>query len=89
MMQPIRDQVLVKPFMIEGQTENGIIIPDSFKKESNKVKIVAVGNGTAKSKMKLQAGQIGFRVKDWKGNEVQIEGETYYLMNQDSILATT
>ena len=54
--------------------------------ESNRVKIVSVGNGSKEKPMLLKEGQIGFRVKDW-GEPILIDGEKHYLMTQQSIIA--
>ncbi len=85
-MKPVGQNILVKPFLRDNVTDLGIIVPDSVKKESNKVSIIEVGNGSPKKPMKFSKGQIGFRVKDW-GDEIIIEGEKHYLMHQDSIIA--
>jgi chaperonin GroES len=85
-MQPIRNTVLVKPILGESVTASGIIVPDSFKKDSDRVEIVAVGNGTKDKPMKLKKGDIGYRVSEW-GNEVEINGEVFYLMEDNAIIA--
>jgi chaperonin GroES len=87
MIQPIRNNVLVKCFAGDSISEGGIIVPDAFKKDSNKVEIVAVGNGTKKKPMRLKKGDIGYRVKDW-GTEVIDNGQKYYLMDDSAIIAT-
>lgn len=86
MVQPIRNQVLVKPFKEDEVSTGGIIVPENYRKDGSKVTIVAVGNGTAKRKMKLSAGTIGFRVKDW-GTPIEENGEMFYLMEDTAILA--
>lgn len=85
-MKPIRNNILVKPFPPEDISEGGIIVPDSVKTPSNKVKVIEVGNGVANKPMKLKQGDVGYRVKDW-GTEVLIDGESHFLMEQDAILA--
>lgn len=87
MIKPIKDNILVKPFEADNISDGGIIVPDSAKKISNKVRVVAVGNGTAAKPMKLKQGMVGYRTKDW-GTEIIIDGELHFLMNQDAILAT-
>jgi co-chaperonin GroES (HSP10) len=84
---PIRAHVLVKPCEGDSISEGGIIVPESFREESNKVEVIAVGNGTKSKPMKYRKGQIAFRVKAW-GTPVQEDGELYYLMDQDALLAT-
>ena len=86
MITPIKGQILVKPLMADYESVGGIIVPDSFKEESNKVEIVAVGMGTKQRPMYLKKGDIGFRVKSW-GTPIEDEGVLYYLMEQDSIIA--
>lgn len=85
-MQPIRNNVLVKPCDSDSISAGGIIVPDSYKAISNKVKIVKVGNGTKEKPMRLKEGQIGHRVKSW-GTEIIMDGEKYFLMTDDSIIA--
>ena len=85
-MTPIRTQVLVKPFPSDEVSEFGIIVPESARKPSNKVTVVKVGNGTKDKPMKLKAGQTGYRVQDW-GCDVLIDGELYFIMDQDAIIA--
>lgn len=85
-MKPIGHNVLIKPHLSDEVSEGGIFVPDSCKTPSNKGLIVAVGNGTPSKPMKVKAGQTCFRVKDW-GQEVLIDGELHFLMNQDAVIA--
>ena len=85
-MQPIRSNVLAKPYPPDTLSEGGIFVPESARSESNKMLIIAVGNGTKDRPMKFKEGQTIYRVKNW-GTPVDIEGERHYLMDQDSILA--
>lgn len=87
MIRPIRNQVLVKAFKEDEVSSGGIIVPENMRKDGARVEIVAVGNGTLNRPMKLKAGMIGFRVKDW-GVPVEDQGELYYLMEDEAILAT-
>ena len=86
MIRPIRDNVLVKAFELDNISEGGIIVPDSCKKPSQKVKVVATGNGTAKEPMRLKSGDICFRIKDC-GTEVEINGEKHFIVKQAWIFA--
>lgn len=86
MVTPIRNNVLVKPFMEERISLGGIITPESFHKESDRCKIVAVGGGTKSAPMKLKAGQIGYRVGEW-GTPIEENGELFYLMEDNAIIA--
>lgn len=87
-MQPIRSQVLVKPFPPEEMSEGGIFVPASAQRINNKVTIVKVGNGTKDKPMKLKPGQVGYRVYEW-GCPVMIDGELHFIMDQDAILAVS
>jgi len=85
-MTPILNNVLVKPYPSSEFSEGGLVIPDSVKKPSNKVLIVAVGGGTKKKPMLLKEGQTGFRVKSW-GQEILVDNELHFLMDQSAIIA--
>lgn len=85
MIQPIRNNVLVE-CLESSDMIGGIFVPDSVKKDSNKVRIVAVGDGTPKRPMKLKPGMVGHRVKDW-GQEIEENGKKYYLMDDKAIIA--
>jgi len=85
-MQPIRNNILVRPLESDNISEGGIIVPDSCKKDSNKVQIVAVGAGTKKNPMYRKPGEIGYRVKD-HGTEIIIGGEKHFLLDQSWIIA--
>ena len=85
-MQPIRNNILVKPCESDNISAGGIIVPESYKSDSNKVVVVKVGNGTKEKPMLLKEGQIGHRVKNW-GTEILIEGEKHFLMEQEAIIA--
>ena len=59
-MTPIRDLVLVKPFIADEITEGGLYIPENYRERSSKAQVVKVGNGTAKVKMEAKAGDVRF-----------------------------
>jgi len=85
-MQPVRNNILTKPFPPDEISEGGIFVPESARQESNKMRVIAVGNGTKERKMIFNPGDIVYRVKDW-GTPVDIDGERYYLMDQNGIIA--
>lgn len=89
--RPIRNQVLVKPLPSDEKSSGGIFVPESYREISNKVKIVAVGNGTKKTPMKFKKDQIVYKVKSNGAAtwciEVLVKGEPHYLIGQDAILA--
>ena len=86
MIKPIREKVLVKPFMTEGVSAGGIIVSDAHKIPSNKVEVIAVGNGTKQLPMNFNPGDIVFRIKDC-GEPIEINGELYYIVNSNWLLA--
>jgi len=81
-MKPINRKILFKPFKGSEKTEGGLFVPDSVRKLSNKGEIVQVGERVTK----VKKGDIGFRVKDW-GEEIIIDGEKHYIMEESAILA--
>ena len=85
-MKPILTQILVKPYPSDEISEGGIFVPESARRISNKVKIVAVGNGSKNRPMKLNPGETAFRVKDW-GCGIFIEGELHFIMDEKAIIA--
>ena len=85
-MKPIRNQILFKPFLQEEVTQGGLFVPESYRKESDKGTIVAVGSGTKERPMYLKEGQVGYRVHNW-GTLVEKDGESFYLMEDNAILA--
>jgi len=85
-MIALKNQVIVKPFMGDSISLGGIIVPDSFKKRSNKATVISVGNGTPKRPMLYKKGQVVYNVKDY-GTEILKDGEKHYIMDMDAILA--
>jgi chaperonin GroES len=81
-MKPVKKKILFKPFLGDSVTSGGLHIPDSARKLSNRGVIVDIGEQVTK----VKSGDIGFRVKDW-GEEIIINGEKHFIMEQDAILA--
>lgn len=86
MIRPIRNQVLVKMMVQEETSRGGIIVPESFRSETDMGEIVAVGNGTSKTPMQFNVGEKVFRTHEW-GEPIEDNGTRLYLMEQDTILA--
>lgn len=85
-MQPIAQNVLIKPFQINSQTEGGIFVPETAMRPSNKGEVIAAGKGSIVHPMQFKKGDIVYRTKDW-GEEIIINGELHYIMNQKAIIA--
>ena len=87
MIAPIKNKIVFKPFMMDEKSLGGIIVPGSYRGESDKGEIVAVGNGADKKPMQFSKGQIAHRVHLW-GELYEEDGQKFYIMEQDAILAT-
>jgi co-chaperonin GroES (HSP10) len=85
-MKPIRDFVLVKPFMAEGVTEGGLFLPENYIERSCKAKVVSTGRGTAKVKMEAKKDDVIFHIKG-AGEPVILNNELVFLIRQNDILA--
>jgi chaperonin GroES len=85
-MIALRNQVIVKPFQSDEISAGGIIVPDAFKQRSNKAKVISAGSGTKKRPMLYEEGQTVYHVKG-HGTEIEKNGEKYYIMDMDAILA--
>lgn len=86
-VQPLNNNVLIKPFPPEEMSEGGIYVPQSFAEENNKAWVVAVGKGTKKRPMNFREGMVVHRVKLW-GTPVEIDGVMHYLMEDAALLAS-
>lgn len=90
-IQPLFDNVLVKPLEAEARTPSGIVLPDSAKEKPQIGQIMAVGSGTTDEKgnavkMVVKVGQK-VMYKKWGGNEVKVNGEEWMIVEQKDILA--
>jgi chaperonin GroES len=87
MIRPIRNQILIKLFVGDDKSTGGIVVPECFRGESNKGEVIACGKGTKNRKMQFKPGDVVFRVQG-HGEPLDIEGQRYYIMDQNTILAT-
>lgn len=85
-MQPIKNQIVFKPFIKSGVTQGGLFVPDSYRNELDKGEIVKVGKGTKERPMPFKPGDIAYRVHNW-GTPYKEKEETFYLMDSNAILA--
>lgn len=89
MIRPLGEKVVVKPSESQETTAGGIVLPDSAKKKPQEGTIVAVGpgklldDGTRKA-LAVEVGQTVIYAK-YGGNEVQVDGEDYIILDEDSI----
>lgn len=90
-IQPLFDNVLVKPLEAETTTASGILLPDTAKEKPQVGTIMAVGTGHMNPEGKVRPMQVkvGQKVmyKKWGGNEVKVNGEEWMLVEEKDILA--
>lgn len=90
-IQPLFDNVLIKPLQQEERLPSGIVLPDSAKEKPQVGQVMAVGPGGTDDKgtpvkMVIKAGQK-VMYKKWGGNEVKVNGEEWMIVEQKDILA--
>lgn len=93
MVVPLGDRVLVKPLeATDEKSPSGIIIPDTAKKEKPEHgEVIAVGEGKRTDKgevlpMRVKVGDTIVFSK-YGYDEVTIDDEEYYIVNEANILA--
>ncbi|HEY4479983.1 MAG TPA: co-chaperone GroES [Candidatus Paceibacterota bacterium] len=90
---PLGDRVILKPLSPEEMTTtvSGIIIPDTVSKEKpEQGTIIAVGEGKFDDGKRVPMSvRVGDRVvfSRYGYDEVKIEGEEYYILKEENILA--
>ena len=90
-IQPLFDNVLIKPVQSEDTLPSGIILPDSAKEKPQIGLVMAVGAGGTDDKgnpIKIVV-KVGQKVmyKKWGGNEVKVNGQEWMIVEQKDILA--
>jgi chaperonin GroES len=86
-LRPLGNRVLVKP---EAEEYKGmIILPDSAKEKPTRGVVLAVGPGQMDDNGKIHKPEVaeGAQVLFGKyaGNEIQIDGQTLYIMRETDI----
>jgi chaperonin GroES len=91
-IQPLFDNILIKPLEAETKTASGILLPDSAKEKPQMGEIMAVGQGVmddgeiVKDSIIVKVGQK-VMYKKWGGDEVKVNGEDWMIVKQSDILA--
>lgn len=85
-MELTGNKILFRPLPSNEVSQAGLYIPENAREISNKGIIVKTGAGTDKKLMRLKEGTVAYRVKDW-GNEVEIEGQLHFIMDEKAIIA--
>ncbi|MDO8657928.1 MAG: co-chaperone GroES [Candidatus Levybacteria bacterium] len=90
-IQPLFDNVLIKPLEAEEKTASGILLPDTVKEKPQTGIIMAVGLGAKNEDGKTipMVVEVGQKVmyKKWGGNEIKVDHEEWMLVEQKDILA--
>lgn len=90
-VEPVFDNILIKPLESEKQTQSGILLPETSKEKPQIGEIVAVGAGKKDKdgKMIAMVFKPGQKVlyKKWGGTEAKIKNEDYMIVGQEDILA--
>ncbi len=90
-IQPLFDNVLVKPLDVEEKLPSGLVLPDTAKEKPQVGQVMAAGPGGTDDKgnpvkMVVKVGQK-VMYKKWGGNEVKVNGEEWTIVEQKDILA--
>ncbi len=83
-IQPLGDNILIKPLSSESKTETGIYLPETAEGEKPQEGFVeAVGSD---EKIQVKKGdKVIF--KKFSETEVKVGGEEYYIIKNEDILA--
>jgi chaperonin GroES len=91
-LKPLFDNVVVRPAKAEEQTKSGIFLPVTAKEKPQKGEIVAVGEGRWEDEgdkrlpMDVKVGDVVI-YKEWGKTSIKVDGEEYFIMSQNDILA--
>lgn len=90
-IEPLFDNVLIRPLEAEQKTASGILLPDTVKEKPQIGVVMAVGLGAfdqngKKIPIVVKVGQK-VMYKKWGGNEVKVDGEEWVIVEQKDILA--
>lgn len=90
-LQPLLDNVIVKPLEGETKTASGIVIPDTVSKEKPmKGEVIAVGPGKMKDGEKFECPvSVGDTVifTKYAPTEIKVDNQELYILGFDSLLA--
>ncbi len=90
-IQPLFDNVLIRPIQADNKTASGIILPDSAKEKPQVGEIMAIGHGHVgpKGEVRPMSVKVGQKVmyKKWGGNEVKVNNEEWTIVEEKDILA--
>lgn len=87
-LNPLQDNVIVKPLESQSTTASGIVIPDTISKEKpRRGTVLSIGPG--KEGVTLTGVKEGDVVvfTQYAPTEIKVDGEELYILGFDSILA--
>jgi len=88
-VKPLGSKVFIKPLKEEEKTKSGIYLPDSAKEKPKQAEVLAVGEGKyidgKLSPLSVKVGDIVL-TKEWGGDEIKIDGDTYKIVDEDDII---
>ena len=84
-LQPLGERVLVKRTQAAKQTKAGVLIPEQVAGKVNEGTVVAVAVANKDWTPTVKAGDIVL-LPEFGGNAVKVEGEEFFLYNEDSLL---
>ncbi|KAL7133299.1 hypothetical protein ABFS83_12G131200 [Erythranthe nasuta] len=90
-LKPLGDRVLVKTKTAEEKTTGGILLPTTAQSKPQSGEIVAVGEGRAIGKTKVDLSvKAGAKVvySKYAGTEVEFEGTSHLILKEDDIVGT-
>ncbi|MFA7377538.1 MAG: co-chaperone GroES [Patescibacteria group bacterium] len=91
-VQPLSNNVIVKPLKAEEVTKSGIVLPETNEKERpEKGEIIACGPGkmTEQGNLIKMSVKVGDKVifKKYSPDEIKIENEDYLVLSENDIVA--
>jgi len=88
-VKPIGDKIFIQPIEESAKTKSGLYLPESAKEKPKQAKVLAVGSGKyIDGKLQSLTVKVGDIVltKEWGGDEVKIDGETYKIIEESDVL---
>jgi chaperonin GroES len=91
-IEPLADRVIVKRAEAETKSRGGILLPQTCLTESLEGHIVAVGEGRLLENgdvvpLEVKEGDRVLFASKYSGTEVDLDGVTHLIMNEDDLLA--
>ena len=91
-LKPLGDKVVLRQILAEETTKSGIILPGQAKEKPQQAEVVAVGpGGVVDGKEVVMNVNVGDKViyTKYSGTEVKLDEETFIIVKQSDIIATT